>query len=163
MATNSGTIGYALKAKIIGLLRAAYAANPDTVDVEVRYAAFGIPERERVHGGHVRSEQQYAAHAGGTSRYPREEHGTIEMHVMVAHATADVAETDARAQVLGAVLEDLIATDPQVRDLVGDPQQTATVPQLMWCGVQTVEGEYFGTDDGVGSLIDYVIGYRARL
>lgn len=157
--TSSTTLGYAVKSALITMLAESYAADPATELVEVRYAAAGLPERERVHGGAVRSDQAYE-YIGGKPHKTRSDTGTVEIHIVAIAAGVEVEDTDARALQLGAVLELGVASNPQLRDAAGNPR----VPGLSWCGIAGLEGDYYLADDGeVGSLITYRVAYRGQL
>lgn len=157
---STSTLGYAVKRALIDVLTDAYAADPDTAGVQVQYAAFGLPERERVHGGAVRSEQNYPYVGNPAPRRTRNETGTVEIHLMVLWGGATVDETDARALQLGKVLEHAVASDPQLKDADGNRR----VPGMSWCGVRELEGEYALADDAdVISTLTYVIGYTGQI
>ena len=94
-------------------------ADTDLDGVQV---AYGQPregfEREGVYGGKITIAQDISAgRSAGNST--REEHATIQFHVRVYQPGDTLAEVEARALVLGAVLEDyLAATLPAVTGLV---------------------------------------------
>lgn len=155
----AGEVGHDLKKALLALLRQRYAAVETNRQVEVKYAAAGIPERERVHGGAVRCDQEYAAYASGVPSSPRQEEGTVEINVEVYHRTADVEATDDRCRELARVLEELVG---QFRVWNGQAAEPP-VPELSWCKVRSFESEFYYTDEGAGSIFGYVIAYKARL
>lgn len=155
----SGETGELLIAALVVQLRARYAADPSTRDVDVRYADVGEPARERVYGGGSRADLEYAAYASSVPRNPREETGTVEMHVDVIRMGWTVEEADARARLLTGVLERTCA-ESTTWNLRADPQP---VPLMSWCRFSSVERDYFALDGGLWSTRGITIAYKARL
>lgn len=156
----AGESGHLLKRVLVEKLAELYAANPDTAQVEVRYSAAGIPDRERVHGGKVACDMEYAAHTGPSARLPREETGTILFYVDVYWAGHDVEETDERARALAEVFEHLVV---DWRTWNAPSVQPVPCPDLSWCRISSFDSDSYFTDEGAGSVFEYVVAYKARL
>lgn len=156
----SGETGELLILALVAELKIRYRADPETRNVDVRYADVGQPTRERVYGGGSRADLQYAAYASGTPRNPRDEEGTVEMHVDVIRMGWTVEQADARARLLTGVLERTCA-ESITWNLRASPQP---VPLMSWCRFASVERDYFALDNGeVWSTRGITIAYRARL
>ncbi len=150
----AGTRKYEIKRALLDYLGELYKGDPETKHVQVAYSAFQPPEADRIHGGRTRSSQKYEYISGGAVRAPREERGTVDIHIMTTGHNQDVEETDQRCERLGHMLENAIAADPKFGDRVAG---------LAWLGITETEGDSWAADHQVGSYLIYTVGYTARL
>ncbi len=150
----TGTRKYEIKRALVAWMTELYKTNPDTKHVQVAYSAFQPPDADRIHGGRARSTQKYEFIAGGAVRAPREENGTVDIHIMTTGLNQGVEDTDARCELLGHLFEDAIAADPKFG---------GRVTGLGWLGITETEGDSWAADHQVGSYLIYTVGYRARL
>src|SRR5438445_11930788 len=107
----AGTNVVATKKALIAKL----AAVPSLVGVQVDYAYNGRSvgaAREYLFGGSARSEHSLASFKTATTRMTRDEQVTLQVHIMVRDITRDAVAADGCAQAIGAVLEELLASDP---------------------------------------------------
>jgi hypothetical protein len=136
----------AVKQALINVLAAAVTAAEEN-QVQVAYSWPGKrAERECVHGGLVEWEQS----SGGIAAGDDTASVTMLIHVVISHPGATVAETDARATAIGAVLEAGLIAD----DTLGGQ---AGVMSARVAGGDLDHGE---DDDGASSVLTLRIALR---
>jgi hypothetical protein len=146
----AGTNAAAAKLALINLIKASPPAN-----TFIDYAWLGKNDeanRNYLWGGKATFEQDYSALT--SSRKPRDEVLTIELHLSVylPGGTCDV--TDAAAVAIGLAVENLIANDPQLG---------GAVTGLRYAGVQGGEMDNSADDDGVETHMTYRVLFKSRL
>lgn len=135
-----GTPALDAKRAVIGRL----AEAPAMAGVQVAYAFPGKSvERECVYGGGVRWTRQSAGDDGHRELWLQA--STVGLYVRVFEPGASVEETDARAEELGLVLEELLETD---RQLAGG---------LTVAGITGGTADYGVDDDGPVSILHYQV------
>ena len=111
--------------------------------VQVAYAWPGLAQRELVYGGGVRWTRQSAGHDGARELWLQR--NTVGLYVRVAAPGVPVEDTDARAEQLGLVLEELLEADPQ---LAGG---------LTVAAITGGTADYAGDDDMTVSILHYQV------
>jgi hypothetical protein len=147
----AGTNSRAAKSALIAALVVAYAADDDMTDVVVKYGPGRDLPREFVYGGRVRGQQEFLTFRSA-ERIPRKEVITIDLHVRVEVPGGDQDESEARACDIGAVVENLIATNTTLN--------TADVKLLK---VTTTDLQSNTDDDGSWSLLTYQVAVESHL
>lgn len=150
----AGTNAVAVKKAVFDRLTAASALQTSPLyQVQIDYAWIGHADRERIYGGRVPFEQEFAALGRASGRVSRNELATVTLFIEVIKPGATVEETDQRATELGTVVEELIAGDPTLADITN----------LLYGGVTSGELDYELTDDAVASVLELHLAFRSRL
>lgn len=145
----AGTKAVVVKKELVAVLSAA----APLATVQIAYSWPGSrAERELIHLGKIRADQEYAA-MRSTGRIPRDETLFVSVHIIVVQPGGTVEETDERATALGTVVEELVAADPTLN----------SPPGLLYGGVHSVELDYELTDDGAISALTYELQFTSRL
>jgi hypothetical protein len=143
------SIAKAVKTELIRRL----ATDPALHGVTVDYAWIGSHlDRRYVYGGRIAVTQNYAAMT--SLRKPKDEIATVDIHVLVRVLGGPQEDADDQALALGAVLEDLIASDPQLG---------GAVPGLRWADVAGFELVPSLDDDSVYAEATYHVACHSRL
>lgn len=109
--------------------------------------------RELVHLGTVEGVQDFALFRGGGARLPRNEELVVKLHVVVTKPGTDPDEVEARATEIGAVVENVLASDPELDDIEG----------ILYSGITGIFLDSSFDDDGSIALLTYDIRVKSRL
>jgi len=146
----AGTNAIAVKTALLGLFKTAIAP------VRIDDSYFGrLEEREYVYFGHIVGEQEPMVYRAG-SRQPRQEMLTVPLHLEVVKPNALTSDTDARAGIIGAAIEEALAADPTLAALA--------VPGLLAAWVSNFTLTSFYPSDGVAATeLVYTITVQSKL
>lgn len=146
----AGTNAFAAKAALFDLLK----ASPALAGVQVcRFWPGGTVERECVFGGRTVWTTTPLTFRPANGRLPREEAITLDLHIRVMKPGAAPDEVEARAVVLGTVVEELLAADP----LLGGAPGVA---------LATIDGgdlDHGVEDESSVALLTYRVGFKSML
>lgn len=141
---------YRCKQALFAWLAAQAGPGLPLAGVQVSYAWPGrTAELECVYGGGVRFDRTSAGHDGVRELWA--ETAVIGVYVRVSIHGAEVADTDTRAGVLGAVLEDLLQRQPR---LAGG---------YTFAGITGGTGDYAADDNGPTSVLAYQVRFAYYL
>lgn len=148
--TGIVTEAYRCKRALFDRLEALTGAGLPLAGLQVQYAWNGrTAEREQVYGGGVRFTRASAGHDGARELWL--ETAVVGLYVRVTEPGAEVAETDQRCEEIAGVVEELLASDPQ---LPGN---------YSYVGITGGTGDYAHDDDAPVSVLAYQVSFQYYL